>query len=59
MPVYARYGVTHAWIIDPRAETLEAFALQAGAWTLVARLSGDDEIWAPPFGDRGVAPPWA
>ena len=59
MPVYARYGVTHAWIIDPRAETLEAFALQADALTLVVRLSGDDEIWVPPFGDRGVAPPWA
>jgi Uma2 family endonuclease len=30
MPVYAREGVRHAWLIDPVARTLEVYALGAG-----------------------------
>jgi hypothetical protein len=33
MPIYARQGVRHAWLIDPVAQTLEVVALGAdGAW---------------------------
>jgi Uma2 family endonuclease len=30
MPVYAREGVPHAWLVDPIARTLEVFTLGAG-----------------------------
>ncbi|HTN87196.1 MAG TPA: Uma2 family endonuclease, partial [Sorangium sp.] len=33
MPVYAREGVRHAWLVDPIARTLEVYALDAdGRW---------------------------
>lgn len=30
MPVYAREGVSHAWLVDPVARTLEVYTLEAG-----------------------------
>ncbi|WP_437974373.1 Uma2 family endonuclease [Sorangium sp. So ce295] len=30
MPIYAREGVRHAWLVDPIARTLEAFSLVSG-----------------------------
>jgi|GEM_PF-3380936 len=32
MPLYARYGVRYAWLIDPAERTLEVYRLDAGAW---------------------------
>jgi len=49
LPIYARYGVQHAWIVDPLAQTLEAFALQEDRWVLIATLKDDDPVAVPPF----------
>jgi len=49
MPIYAREGVAWIWIVDPLAETLEVFRLQAGAWMLVSSHVGSDDIRAEPF----------
>jgi len=49
MPGYAREGVASVWIVDPLAETLEVFRLQAGAWVLVSSHVGSDDIRAEPF----------
>jgi len=49
LPVYARYAVAHAWIVDPAAQTLEAFDLREGRWTLIAALKDDDRVAVPPF----------
>ncbi len=49
LPVYARYGIAHAWIVDPEAQTLEAFDLREGRWTLIAALKDDDRVAVPPF----------
>jgi hypothetical protein len=48
-PAYARHGVAHLWLIDPDARTLEAFALDRGAWRLLATRVGDAEVALPPF----------
>jgi len=49
LPLYAHYGVPFAWLIDPFAHTLEAFALHDGMWTLLTVLSEDDTVCVAPF----------
>jgi Uma2 family endonuclease len=47
--IYAKHGLAHLWLVDPKPRTLEAFALQSGDWVLVAALKDDDEVRVPPF----------
>jgi len=49
MPLYARYSVGHAWLVDPTARTLEAYRLEDDAWLLLAKASGADRLAAEPF----------
>lgn len=50
MPVYAREGVKHLWLIDPDLKTLEVYELNTGKnWTLISALKDDDPISQPPF----------
>jgi Uma2 family endonuclease len=49
LPLYARHGVAYAWLVDPLERTLEAFALNHGAWLLIATLKDDDAVSVPPF----------
>ncbi|MEA3278788.1 MAG: Uma2 family endonuclease [Pseudomonadota bacterium] len=50
MPIYAREGVGHLWLVDPDARTLEAYQLQVdGHWLLLATLKEDDAVRQPPF----------
>jgi Uma2 family endonuclease len=47
--IYGRSGVGHLWLVDPKARTLEAFALRDGAWVLLAARKEADEVRLPPF----------
>jgi Uma2 family endonuclease len=47
--IYGASGVGHLWLVDPRARTLEGFALRDGAWVLLAALKDDAEVRLPPF----------
>lgn len=50
MPLYAREGVRHAWLVDPIARTLEVFALGAGGRWGPAGLHRDDaRVRVEPF----------
>jgi len=49
LPLYARYGVAHSWLVDPLAQTLEAFEWHEGRWLLIATLKEDDAVAVPPF----------
>jgi Uma2 family endonuclease len=51
LPIYARAGVGHAWLVDPRERTLEIFRLEAGRWVLLAAHTGDERPRAEPFAD--------
>jgi len=48
-PIYAREGIAHLWFVDPLARTLEAFALQDGAWSPVAAAKDNEPVSFPPF----------
>ena len=47
--IYAREGVPHMWLIDPRERSLEAFELREGDWVRLTRLMGDQPVSLPPF----------
>jgi Uma2 family endonuclease len=49
MPLYARYGVQHLWLIDPVAQTLEVFQLDQGCWSLIGLYQQREMVQAPPF----------
>ena len=50
MPIDAREAVSHLWLVDPDARTLEVYALQEnGHWLLLATLKEDDAVRQPPF----------
>jgi Uma2 family endonuclease len=49
LPIYARWGVKHVWLVDPDLRTLEAFENVDGRWLLIATLKDDDSVSLPPF----------
>jgi Uma2 family endonuclease len=49
LPIYAREGVGHAWLVEPLAQTLEVYRLEAGRWLLLATHGGDEIVRAEPF----------
>src|SRR4051812_33386454 len=49
MPLYAREGVSHVWLADPMARTLEAFELEAGRWVLLGSWRDDAVVNVRPF----------
>jgi Uma2 family endonuclease len=49
LPIYAKHGVQHVWLIDPAARTLEVLRLENGRWVLAGNYGGDDVVRAEPF----------
>ena len=51
MDIYAREQVSHAWLIDPVACTLEVLRLENGGWTTLATHVDSEIVRAEPFAD--------
>jgi Uma2 family endonuclease len=49
MPIYARERVTHVWLVDPLAQTLEIFRLEAANYVVRAAWRGSVTVRAEPF----------
>jgi Uma2 family endonuclease len=49
LPVYAREGVSHLWLMDPVARTLEVFRLAGAEYSLLGAYSGPAVVRAEPF----------
>jgi Uma2 family endonuclease len=49
LSIYAREGVSHAWLINPASETLEILGLAGGRWTLLDTFAGAVVVHAEPF----------
>jgi Uma2 family endonuclease len=49
MPMYARYGVRFAWLVDPKTHTLEAYELVAASWRPLGVFRDDDMVSVAPF----------
>ncbi|WNG53613.1 Uma2 family endonuclease [Archangium gephyra] len=49
LPVYAREGVRHVWLVDPNARTLEVFRLEGNHYLPMTPHSGQVRVRAEPF----------
>jgi len=49
MEVYARFGVGHAWLVDPVDKTLEVYRLEHGSWLMVKVFADEVMVRAEPF----------
>lgn len=49
LEIYRREGVTHYWIVDVRAQTIEILRLDGEGYRLVGVLAGDTKVRAEPF----------
>jgi Uma2 family endonuclease len=49
MPLYAAHGVSHLWLLEPVAKSLDVFRLESGRWSLLASFAEDDPVRAEPF----------
>jgi Uma2 family endonuclease len=54
MPVYAREGVGHLWLVDPITRTLEVYQLDARRWAVLSTHGGNDIIRAEPFAELDI-----
>lgn len=46
---YAREGVSHYWLINPRTRTLEVWRLEGGRWVVLDLFEGGALVQAEPF----------
>ncbi|WNG13241.1 Uma2 family endonuclease [Cystobacter fuscus] len=49
LAVYHQEGVGHAWLVDPRAHSLEVYGRGEKGWRLVSRHGGEETVRAEPF----------
>ncbi len=49
LPAYAREGVSHVWLVDPLAHTLEILRREGAQWLLVSVFSDDARVRGEPF----------
>lgn len=56
MPLYARYGVRFAWLVDPKTHTLEAYGLAGDTWRPLGVFRDDDEVSVAPFDEIVISP---
>jgi Uma2 family endonuclease len=61
MPIYAREGVGHLWLIDPSLETLEVYRLESGRWVFLGVHAKDDVVRVEPFDavELALEPLWS
>jgi Uma2 family endonuclease len=54
--LYARYRVPFLWLVDPGVRAIEALALDADRYALVAGAAGPDPVDLPPFTGLALVP---
>ena len=49
LPIYARSGVRHVWLVDALAKTLEILRLDGDTYRLIVTHADDEKARAEPF----------
>lgn len=55
MAIYARLGIAYFWLIDPQAQTLEAYHLQNSHWSLLASYADEQMVSIAPFAEHSFS----
>jgi Uma2 family endonuclease len=60
LPLYAHSGVPYAWLVNPKARTLEAYRRKGHGWQEMGRFSDAEQAAIPPFeaGTVGLGDLW-
>ena len=54
MPIYARHGVKHLWLINPMEKFMDVFALASEGWLLTDSFAENDKARAEPFREAEI-----
>ena len=54
--LYARYGVPFLWLVDPDAQSVEAFVLEGQRYVLALAAAGAEPVDLPPFTGLALVP---
>jgi Uma2 family endonuclease len=49
LPLYAKHGIPHAWVINAILQTLEVYRLEGARWILAQTFGGASKVRAEPF----------
>lgn len=49
LPIYAREKVEHVWLLNPRLQMLEAFALGSSGYRVIGAWHGEQAVRVAPF----------
>lgn len=49
LPIYAKEEIAYAWLVDPIQQTIEAYQLERGRWSLLGTYGGDEKVRIEPF----------
>jgi Uma2 family endonuclease len=52
--IYGREGVSHLWLVNPLAKTLEVYRLSDFKWTLLQTAVNDEVVQVEPFGSVAI-----
>ncbi len=58
LPLYAREGVTHVWLVDPALRAVEVYEAERKRPLLVQTATDDDTIVLAPFDKPVTLTPW-
>lgn len=51
LPIYAREGVDHVWLVDPKQRTLEVYGRRKMQWLVIGTYEGAARVRAAPFAE--------
>jgi Uma2 family endonuclease len=54
IPLCAKYGVQHIWLLDPLVKTLEVYQLETQYWKLNETFSENDNVSISPFQEISI-----
>lgn len=54
LPIYARAGVAHAWVLDPSRRVLQVYRHHEQHWLRIGYFSGNELVRAEPFDEMAL-----